>query len=159
MPFERGQQHRAVLLGRAGSGHHHAIQPAEFALVPAEAFAGDALQTVARHGGFGDLARNRQTQARVIQIVGSGEHGKIAVARFDGLGENAGKGVPAGQPGAARETRVAGRGVQGVKRARPLARRAFKTRRPPLVAIRARKPWVRLRWMMLGWNVRFMAIP
>jgi len=27
------------------------------------------------------------------------------------------------------------------------------------VAMRARKPWVRLRFKMLGWNVRFMAVP
>ena len=45
-----------------------------------------------------------------------------------------------GQPGATRKTGVVGCGVQGAKRARPLARRALRTRRPPLVAIRARKP-------------------
>lgn len=38
----------------------------------------------------------------------------------------------------------------------PFPRRLFKTRRPALVAIRARKPWVRLRLRMLGWNVLFM---
>ncbi len=30
-------------------------------------------------------------------------------------------------------------------------------RRPFFVAMRARNPWVRLREMLLGWNVRFMA--
>lgn len=40
--------------------------------------------------------------------------------------------------------------AQGVNRARPLARRAFKTLRPLRVAIRARKPWVRARLMRLG---------
>ena len=40
---------------------------------------------------------------------------------------------------------------------RPLARRRAKILRPPLVAIRARKPWVRLRFKTLGWNVLFMA--
>jgi len=159
MPFERGEQNRVILLARPRPGHHHAIQAIELALAPAEAFACDPLQAVARHGRLSDLAGNRQTQARVSQIVGSGQHGKIAVAGFGGLGEDAGKGVPAGQPDAARKTRVAGRSVQGVKRTRALARRALRTRRPPLVAIRARKPWVRLRWMMLGWKVRFMAIP
>jgi hypothetical protein len=34
---------------------------------------------------------------------------------------------------------------QGASRARPLARRAESTLRPPTVFIRARKPWVRLR--------------
>ena len=159
MPLQRRKQSRVILLARTGSAHHHAIQAAERSLVTAEAFARDPFQPVARHGGLGDPAGHGQAQARVSQLVGSGQHGEMAVAGFAGLGEDAGKGVSAGQPGATRKAGVAGRGVQGAKRARPLARRAFRTRRPPLVAIRARKPWVRLRWMMLGWNVRFMAIP
>ena len=39
---------------------------------------------------------------------------------------------------------------QGASRARPLARRAESTLRPPTVFIRARKPWVRLRLMTEG---------
>lgn len=39
---------------------------------------------------------------------------------------------------------------QAESRLRPLARRALMTARPPRVAIRARKPWVRLRRMLLG---------
>ncbi len=42
------------------------------------------------------------------------------------------------------------------RRLRPLARRALKTARPPLVFIRSRNPWVRRRLIRLGWNVRFM---
>ena len=38
-----------------------------------------------------------------------------------------------------------------VRRLRPLARRAFRTLRPPLVAIRARKPWVLARFLLFGW--------
>jgi len=41
---------------------------------------------------------------------------------------------------------------------RPRARRRANTWRPFLVAIRARKPWVRFRFRTLGWNVRFMAL-
>ena len=41
-------------------------------------------------------------------------------------------------------------------RFRPLARRALRTARPPLVFIRSRNPWVRRRLIRLGWNVRFM---
>ena len=40
--------------------------------------------------------------------------------------------------------------VYGVNRARPLARRRLMTRRPALVAMRARKPWVRARLILLG---------
>jgi len=41
---------------------------------------------------------------------------------------------------------------------RPLALRLFRTRRPPLVAILARKPWVLFILRTLGWNVRFMMV-
>lgn len=44
----------------------------------------------------------------------------------------------------------------GVSCARPFARRRLSTRRPALVAMRARKPWVRARLILLGWKVRFM---
>src|SRR6185437_7659711 len=46
----------------------------------------------------------------------------------------------------------------GVRRLRPLARRAFTTWRPRLVAMRARKPWVFLRRPFLGWYVLFMTL-
>jgi len=43
------------------------------------------------------------------------------------------------------------RGVcQALKRLRPRARRAESTRRPPVVAMRVRKPWRRLRTSLLG---------
>lgn len=42
---------------------------------------------------------------------------------------------------------------------RPLARRRLRICRPPRVAILALNPWVRLRLMTLGWNVRFMFLP
>ena len=41
-------------------------------------------------------------------------------------------------------------------RFRPFCRRRFSTRRPPLVRIRTRKPWVFFRRRLLGWNVLFM---
>jgi hypothetical protein len=44
----------------------------------------------------------------------------------------------------------------GVSCLRPFLRRRWRTSRPPGVAIRARKPWTRLRRILLGWNVRFM---
>lgn len=47
-------------------------------------------------------------------------------------------------------------GIVTVSRLRPLARRRFSTCRPPGVAMRARKPCVRLRRLLLGWYVRFM---
>lgn len=46
--------------------------------------------------------------------------------------------------------------LQGVSRARPLARRRARIWRPLLLAILALKPCVRLRRRLLGWNVRFI---
>jgi hypothetical protein len=43
-----------------------------------------------------------------------------------------------------------GEQAQALRRARPLARRALKTLRPPGVLMRARKPWLRLRLITLG---------
>ncbi len=40
--------------------------------------------------------------------------------------------------------------VQSARRLRPLARRRARTARPPLVAMRARNPWVRLRLIADG---------
>ena len=50
-------------------------------------------------------------------------------------------------------------GIVAASRLRPLARRRLRTRRPPGVAMRARKPWRRLRRRLLGWKVRFMKSP
>lgn len=46
--------------------------------------------------------------------------------------------------------------TQALSLARPLARRALMTARPPRVRMRARKPCVRFLLISLGWNVRFM---
>lgn len=50
-----------------------------------------------------------------------------------------------------------GGGDQVERRARPFARRAVSTLRPPRVDIRARKPWVRARFSRLGWKVLFIS--
>ena len=42
-----------------------------------------------------------------------------------------------------------------VRRLRPFARRRLRTSRPFFVLMRTRNPCVRLRWRVLGWNVRF----
>lgn len=45
----------------------------------------------------------------------------------------------------------AGCGAQTASRTRPFARRARRTLRPPILFMRARKPWVRLRRTTEGW--------
>jgi len=55
------------------------------------------------------------------------------------------------QPEAGAASACGGRnGRQTVRRARPLARRAARTLRPPTVFIRARNPWVRARFTFEG---------
>jgi hypothetical protein len=49
------------------------------------------------------------------------------------------------------------KGAYALNDFRPRARRAFKILRPAFVAMRARKPWRRLRTRFDGWNVRFIA--
>lgn len=49
--------------------------------------------------------------------------------------------------------------AQAERRLRPFARRRLIKCRPLLVAMRERKPWVRLRLSTLGWNVLFMMAP
>jgi hypothetical protein len=51
---------------------------------------------------------------------------------------------------------VVGRPGQADSRVRPLRRRAEMMARPARVRIRRRKPWVRLRRRLLGWNVRLL---
>ena len=55
----------------------------------------------------------------------------------------------AAQPRFARQTQA--RRLQTAKRARPLARRALMTARPPRVFMRSRKPCVRARRVLDGW--------
>ena len=62
---------------------------------------------------------------------------------------------PEGDPGyAPPDVRVPNR-TQAERRLRPRLRRAAITFWPPLVAMRARKPWRRLRTSLEGWKVRF----
>jgi hypothetical protein len=63
-----------------------------------------------------------------------------------------------GEPAASTENVLAAqRGPVGVSRCRPLKRRAFRTLRPPGLAMRMRNPWVLRRYAFLGWYVRLMA--
>ncbi len=66
---------------------------------------------------------------------------------------------PAMKPGAKPLRTAAGSAIvqTAVRLLRPLARRAESTLRPPTEDMRARKPCLRARRILEGWNVRFMA--
>src|SRR5690606_18060661 len=129
-------------------------------LMAPERFAGLPLDAVALDGRGRHLARHRQPQSRRDQPVRCGQQGKKGIGRTNAVAEDARERFRFQQtPGAGKPEALISRLSRrdyGQSRARPLARRAASTLRPPLVAMRARKPWVRLRRRLLGWNVLFM---
>lgn len=145
---------------QTGPGQHHQIQSAQFRLVTTETFPRHPLDAVPVHGALHLSAGDRQTETRPGQTVGAGQDRETVITGFDRAAEDPFELGALGQPQGPGKTRRSGSGMllQGVRRARPLARRAFSTRRPFLVAMRARKPWVRLRFRTLGWNVLFMTV-
>jgi len=142
-------------------GHHDNIPTADVALVEAKAFPDDALDSVARHGSRCGFFRDGQAQTWIAQAIGCSQQGECPTRCTPRLGKYTPELYGPGQPRAARKAgRTPFQGVENytVRRARPLARRALMTKRPFLVRIRARKPWVRLRCRLLGWNVLFMTV-
>ena len=108
--------------------------------------------------------RDRQPESRLVPAAVATKYGEKAVTATSRFGKNMAVLSRIQQPVFASKpvARIAaqswvvtlrrtGREVTyGVNRARPFARRRFRTRRPALVAIRARKPWVRARLILLG---------
>jgi hypothetical protein len=119
-----------------------------------------AANTVAFHS-VAHLARHREADARTVRIAAPArlQHERAAGRPRSRCGSP--KVRPALQPlhgntrlGKARlgKTRFErARACYALSRLRPCARRAATTLRPPLVAMRARKPWRRLRTNLLGW--------
>src|SRR3954471_4688104 len=101
---------------------------------------------------------------RAADLLGDGDsepHVDILVAAVADEQDEAGHGGAAAairrqEIGAAGENRV-GLAAQADSVLPPRARRSASTLRPPTVAVRARKPWRRLRTRLLGWKVRFIA--
>ena len=143
------------------SRHHNQVPVVKLRPLAPKAFADQPLEPVPIDGPSGLLLGNRQTQAGTTCFVAYCQHSKPAVGGTPGTVEytleisrrqeagRAGKSAVGNMPGLICPN-------QGTRRARPLARRAFKTLRPLRVAMRARKPWVRARLSVLGWKVLFM---
>src|SRR6185312_10875765 len=124
-----------------------------------EGFTQQPLDAVALHRTFGNALGDRQAEAGMAQLVVAVAHMKTAAACASAACSQGGEVTRPTQPRLARQS---GRGhhryaAYGIRRLRPLARRALMTLRPSAVAIRARKPCVRARLSLLGWKVRFMA--
>ena len=133
-------------------GHHHHVDANQcLAMVP-EHLTRHSLETVSLHGVSRDFARNRQSQTCGLVAIASAKHRKKTVGTTLRGIEHRAELVLLVEARGARKPAVA----YGQRRARPLARRAFRILRPFLVAMRARNPWVRLRFLTLGWNVLCM---
>jgi hypothetical protein len=161
MPVEALSQDRVRDFRGIDSSHDDEIPARQVWLLP-EGFAGQPLQAIAIDGALGGSAGDRKPQSRHADSARTRKHREEAVARPHGLGEYStelSRCIEASRERerSIRRQRRAKPIDQGVNRARPLARLAFRTLRPPRVAIRARKPCVRLRRKLLGWNVLFIA--
>ena len=150
--FEIGAQDGVGLVRRGRARNQQDVEVRQRLPVMPEAFADDAADTVADHGKLGHFARNRaaQTRRRKWRFAVFGDKtsrgeaiAALAQRREIGAGE---------QPRGARQAQIrdvgrraanCGIASYGIRRLRPLARRAFNTARPPRVFMRARKPCVR----------------
>lgn len=150
MAIEAAPEHVVGCAGGVAFRHHHDVDGRKLLYGTPEGFARQALDPVAFHRRSGNLAGNRKADARLRQLAWRRQQGEESIGGTDAGAENAREFVGFQQPVVARETLTAAERY-GQRRARPLARRAFSTLRPPLVAMRARKPWVRLRRRLLGW--------
>ena len=111
-----------------------------------------ALRTIAVDRAREDTLRNDKTQSANADSIGLEQHAKTRTLgsprsrqeRSDICGTEP---LPTAKTPALAQT---------LKRARPLARRARSTARPPRVRIRTRNPCVRFLRTTEGWKVRFM---
>jgi len=136
---------------RAGQSQNE-VAATQFCLTPAKRFAPEASDAISLDRPFHQALRNNQRQPRIPEGIDDAvkrealcSHG---AARLERRGYGSGAQPPvAPQASGARQT---------ASRARPFARRARMTARPPLVRILTRKPWARLRRRREGWYVRFI---
>ena len=157
---QRTREARVGLFLRGTSDLHDEVDFREALRHAPEAFANEPLDAVTGCRITHGLAADGDSEARMREFVRpqiDGEEGiPGAVATAKGQVERRRIQKPVGArkclvPALQRRDQV------GVSRARPFARRALITRRPPRVRILARKPWVRARFSRLGWKVLFMA--
>jgi len=100
-----------------------------------------------------DTLRNDDTQPGETDCVGL-EH-DAETGAFDRARSEQGNDIPVPEPLRAAKAPAIAR-AQTPNRARPLARRARSTARPPRVRIRTRNPCVRFLRTTEGWKVRFI---
>ncbi len=138
----------------AAARQHHQVYVPKLMLHETKAFPCRPLDAVAAHRVAGRLDRDRQAKSGTAEVVAAREHGEHCVARTGGALKYCLKfcGMPEAAAARKPEPALAARRPRyGQSRARPLRRRRFRIARPLLLAMRARKPCVRLRRKLLGW--------
>jgi len=164
MATERVAQCSVVGVDGCRARHHHEVDTGDGHLVMSESFPNEAFEPVSVDGSAYMSFSDREAEPGILLPSANRQHGKERVGRSHRVGKD----LPeiGGVEQARRSSQALIRNVfgpvagqaQGMRRWRPLARRAFSTLRPPRVAMRARKPWVRARLIRLGWKVRFMTV-
>ena len=131
-------------------------------LVQAKGFTCKSFDAVAGDGTAEDARRDAQSQARMSFIIGQHRQREKCIAEFSAAPLHIAKFGRLVQSLARLERKFTDRKEPvatryGQSSLRPFARRRASNARPLLVAMRARKPWVRARCKLLGLKVRFMA--
>ena len=141
---------------RCARGDKH-IHRRQVLSVHAKGFAYHAPQAIAVDGTAGRAGANRHAETRLAGIVvNTLDEEKcigVTLARFPRAIELGGgvEFLAGPQPVTPGRNFTRQRVSVTASRLRPLARRRFSTWRPFFVAMRARKPCVRLRLILLGW--------
>jgi len=144
--------------------HNDNVESGQQFLLLAKRLSNNSLNPVTRCGLSTVFLGDCQTEPGSALLVTPAQHGKKFVAAPGGLIKHAAESrrikesVIFGEPVALAACqswfvarRLGGRRAgYGVNRTRPLARRRFKMSRPAFVAMRARKPCVRARLILLG---------
>ena len=152
-----GQEPTQLLIGNSvqtGPREHHQVQTGEFRAVNPKALPYHPLYAVAADGPSYSTARDRHPEPGPATTVPAREHLQSVTGEAHRLCEHppevpgsrdpAGTGKRSGQPGGRRAE------TQALNLRRRLARRFLMILRPAFVAMRARNPWRRLRFRLLG---------
>ena len=163
VPCEACAQFGGLRAARGIARRHHDIDRWQRMLVQTEGLSGYALHFIADNRAAGSSGRDREAEAWMRCTVGQDRQRKVGVRDAPTALPQLAKLLGRVQPPAGRERepdarpRTLRQEFYGQSRLRPFARRRARTRRPPVVDMRARKPCVRARCRLLGLNVRFIA--
>ena len=135
--------------GRARA--HDQVNPCECAALGAKYFARDAFTVIARYGARHHTFADYDAETRAGNPVGSGIHLEQPAVDPAFISEHRGERIGTVEPVRPGKRVDLARPGQTPRRARPLARRARTTARPPRVFMRTRNPCVRLRRVVDGW--------